>query len=81
MSKTTSKFADLDQKLAPLAQPLQCRLCLFLADAPNVDSRYVAALLADRSKGSAHIARVLTAGGVEITESSVKRHRANHLGK
>lgn len=80
MPAKPSRFAAFDAAFdAETRERTTCKLCHFLATADEPDREYVASMLANPAKASAHIARVLDAGEVEISETSVKRHRAKHL--
>lgn len=76
-TKTLSRFAEID---AELDKPrVQCVLCRWLSEADRADAEFIDTLVRNSGKTASHIARVLTAGGVKIGESTVKRHRSLHL--
>lgn len=82
MTKTApvSRFAEISERITAERLPL-CKLCAFLHDAPAEDAQFIRALVADRGKSALHVARVLTGGGVPVSDTSIKRHRATHMGQ
>lgn len=83
-TKPTSRFAEIDDKLAAAAAAqTRCKICVFITDpaTPKVDAQYVDDLLRAPLdlKSHAHVVRVLSEGELEVSDSTVKRHRSKHL--
>jgi len=77
-----SRFAIIDEAVTARNNASTCKTCDFLANpaayhAGRADAEFIAELL--RTRSSSHVSRVLGEGGVKIGETSIKRHRANHM--
>lgn len=74
-----SKFAEFDTE----SSTNKCKICAFLENpaTPPQDAAYIRDLIAQPViiKGHTHVARVLTKGGVPISEKSVSNHRMLHV--
>lgn len=75
MQKPESRFAALEASIAP--HPTGCKMCRWLADAPDEDAEFIRSLLGAPIdvKGHKHISRVLAAGGVQMSDDAVRNHR------
>ena len=62
-------------------QPVQCRICLFLKALPEEDRRAWQEDLSDLSITNESVVRAMADWEVSIGETSVRRHRRNHIDK
>lgn len=67
----TSRFAELDAELS--RSTVKCKVCRVISELPAEDAAYVRQMMAQpvAEKGHAHIARVLAAGGVIVSTSTL----------
>lgn len=70
-----SRFAQIDAELSKSA--INCKLCRALAELADEDVTYIRSLMAQdvTVKGHEHIARVLAAGDVKVSSSTVGKCR------